>query len=98
MKCPYCEKEIPGKTCPDCGAVIPEEARYCMQCGSLQVIDYADETISPDGEVDLDFENRILCPDGNCTGIIVDGKCTECGKTFTPDELAQEEKGGTADV
>ena len=20
MKCPYCEKEIPGITCPDCGA------------------------------------------------------------------------------
>jgi hypothetical protein len=22
----------------------------------------------------------VLCPDGTCTGIIVDGKCTECGK------------------
>lgn len=86
MKCPYCEKEIPGRTCPDCGAVMPEEARYCMQCGTH--VDYAEETISANGnEDDLDFENRILCPDGNCTGIIVDSKCTECGKTFRPEEL-----------
>jgi len=97
MKCPYCEKEIPGKSCPDCGAAMPEEARYCMQCGAL--LDYADESNSTNGEeADLDFENRVLCPDGNCTGIIVDGKCTECGKTFTPEELAEEGEDGTSDV
>lgn len=98
MKCPYCEKEIAGKTCPDCGAPMPEEARYCMQCGSL--LDSGEETISTNGggEDDLDFENRILCPDGTCTGIIVDGKCTECGKSFTPEELVQKGEGGGVDV
>jgi hypothetical protein len=30
----------------------------------------------------FDFENRILCSDGTCTGIIIDGKCIECGKPF----------------
>jgi len=35
-----------------------------------------------DPEEGLDLENRILCPDGNCTGIIVDGKCSECGKPY----------------
>jgi hypothetical protein len=36
-----------------------------------------------DQDDDLDMENRILCPDGTCTGIIVDGRCTECGASVT---------------
>jgi hypothetical protein len=35
-----------------------------------------------DGEDGLDLDSRVLCPDGNCTGIIVDGKCSECGKPY----------------
>jgi hypothetical protein len=35
-----------------------------------------------DPEDGPDLDNRVLCPDGNCTGIIVDGKCSECGKPF----------------
>jgi len=35
-----------------------------------------------DAEDGLDLESRVLCPDGNCTGIIVDGKCSECGKPY----------------
>ncbi len=32
-------------------------------------------------QTDLDWENRILCSDGNCIGVIgPDGKCKECGK------------------
>ncbi len=31
----------------------------------------------------LDWENRILCSDGNCIGIIgADGCCKECGKKY----------------
>lgn len=31
--------------------------------------------------VDDDWENRVLCSDGNCIGVIGrDGKCRECGK------------------
>ena len=30
----------------------------------------------------FDLDNRVLCPDGNCTGIIIDGKCIECGKPY----------------
>lgn len=29
-------------------------------------------------------ENRIACPDGNCIGIIVDGKCCICKKALLP--------------
>jgi hypothetical protein len=35
-----------------------------------------------DTEAGMDLEDRILCPDGNCTGIIIDGKCSECGKPY----------------
>jgi len=37
---------------------------------------------SASGQEDFDLENRILCPDGTCTGIIVNGKCTECGRPY----------------
>jgi hypothetical protein len=47
-----------------------------MFCGTLITQDSAEEENEPDG---LDLEERVLCPDGTCTGIIVDGKCTECG-------------------
>jgi len=32
---------------------------------------------------DDEWENRILCSDGNCIGVIgLDGKCKECGKPY----------------
>jgi len=35
---------------------------------------------SPGGD---DWENRVLCSDGNCIGVIgPDGKCKECGKPY----------------
>lgn len=34
-----------------------------------------------DAPVDDQWENRVLCSDGNCIGVIgTDGKCKECGK------------------
>jgi hypothetical protein len=84
MKCPYCEKEIPGSPCPECGTPAPEGAKYCMECG-FSLGGEADEKFESDDGFDL--ENRVLCPDGTCTGIIVDGRCTECGKT--PGEIKE---------
>ena len=35
---------------------------------------------------DDEWENRELCSDGNCIGVIgADGRCKECGKPFTPE-------------
>jgi uncharacterized membrane protein YvbJ len=93
VKCPHCEKEIPGTTCPDCGVVNPEEAKFCMECGvSLRenAEEDAEETTF-EAENGFDLDDRILCPDGTCTGIIVDGKCTECGKTLEEAKKAAEE-------
>lgn len=79
MKCPHCEREIAGITCPECGVVTPEGGRFCMGCGVALVQETAEIHETED---DVDFENRILCPDGTCTGIIVNGKCTECEQIY----------------
>ncbi|MFO8090165.1 MAG: zinc-ribbon domain-containing protein [Desulfatiglandaceae bacterium] len=98
MKCPHCEKEIGGVRCPHCSRENPEEANYCMYCGSVLGIEEApEEEVSieqTDDYEDLDLDSRILCPDGACTGIIVNGRCTECGRRY-PDE--GEVDGGEAD-
>ncbi len=34
-------------------------------------------------DLDMDWENRILCVDENCIGVIgPDGRCKECGKSY----------------
>jgi DNA-directed RNA polymerase subunit RPC12/RpoP len=79
MECPHCHQEIVGKPCPACGAHVPEESRYCMECGAP----FGEERHEHKDEEDsFDLEDRVLCPDGTCTGIIVDGKCSECGKPY----------------
>ena len=102
MKCPHCAEELPWSTCPECGGEVPEGARFCMHCGTS--MDENVEAVPSEGkdmdqEDAFDLEARILCPDGTCTGIIVNGKCTECGKT--PEEAQKEdeaepEEGGEA--
>jgi len=82
MKCPHCEKEIPGSPCAECGMLVPEGAKYCMECGYF-LGQETDEDYD-DGDA-FDLEKRVLCPDGTCTGIIVNGRCTECGRT--PEEI-----------
>jgi hypothetical protein len=78
MECPNCHQKISGKECPNCKKELPEGSLYCMYCGA----DLEMKGDSGQDEEDFDFENRVLCPDGACTGIIVDGKCTECGKSI----------------
>ena len=81
MRCPHCDEEIQGPVCPQCGAMAPEGANYCMECGSaLEEPEEIPVSDDDDMDDDLDLDNRILCPDGTCTGIIVNGKCVECGK------------------
>ena len=79
MECPHCQNEIPGKACTQCGAVVPAQGRFCMDCGTELEIEQEKSTTRADD--DFDLENRVLCPDGTCTGIMVDGKCSECGRS-----------------
>jgi DNA-directed RNA polymerase subunit RPC12/RpoP len=79
MECPHCHKEILGKPCPACGAHVPDDSRYCMDCGA-SLAEKPQEEVEQEESPELD--DRILCPDGNCTGIIVDGRCSECGHPY----------------
>ena len=83
MECPHCQKNIPGIECPHCGVTVPQESRFCMNCGA-DLTEEVEENIGD--ESDFELEDRILCPDGTCTGIIVDGKCSECGKPYKETE------------
>ncbi len=58
-----------------------------MECG-VSLVEEVEDTFEDDNGFDLG--DRILCPDGTCTGIVVDGRCSECGKT--PDEVKKQEK------
>ncbi len=83
MKCPHCDQEIPGTPCPGCESTVPEGADYCMKCGlnlSQSHEGVAGENGGSEEDNGFDLEDRVLCPDGTCTGIVIDGKCTECGK------------------
>jgi len=61
--------------CTKCEKSIPEESRYCLHCGFYLL--GAEAPITDDS--DPDWDNRVLCSDGSCIGIVVDGKCTTCG-------------------
>jgi len=42
-----------------------------------------EETNAESSSSDIDWENRILCKDGSCIGVIgPDGLCKECGKKY----------------
>jgi len=72
MHCPKCGAQIEEKLCNSCGMGSPPEANFCMHCGArFQVV-----------EEEEAMEDRILCPDGNCTGIIENGRCTVCGRPY----------------
>ena len=89
MECPHCNKEIPGESCPECDTIVPSTSRFCMECGASLDFQSPEPVDDDDAYSDafsdaysdaFSLENRVLCPDGTCTGIILNGKCTECGK------------------
>lgn len=82
MRCPHCDEEILGSICPQCEVMVPEGASYCMECGSPLKENSEENVMEDDQDSDFDLDNRVLCPDGTCTGIIVNGKCVECGKKY----------------
>jgi len=82
MKCPHCSQEIPGVSCPECHKVVPTESKYCLYCGTIleDTSTTESDTYNTGQGDDFDFENRIPCRDGNCIGIVINGRCNICGK------------------
>lgn len=78
IKCAECNHEIESIDCPECRESTPKESIYCINCGKSLKSDAAD-AIEDDYE-DFNLDDRVLCSDGACTGIIIDGKCSECSK------------------
>jgi hypothetical protein len=75
-RCKECGKKFDGQL-PEESAIEVEEAPP-----EEEVIEEAVESTKiDDSPADDDWENRILCSDGNCIGVIgADGRCKECGK------------------
>lgn len=67
----------------DCGKDVSTLATNCPNCGRP-----VDEQQSP---LPLPDKQRVLCPDGNCTGILgADEKCGTCGKHKAWKDFAKE--------
>ena len=61
-----------------------------------------EETNADSSPSDIDWENRVLCSDGNCIGVIgPDGLCKECGKkydgTIPSESVPEQEEDAQAD-
>jgi len=84
----------PDGRCKECGK--PYEGEFTPTTDDNDFIDAADDLpdayeTSPEEEVDddrdIDWENRTLCSDESCIGVIgPDGRCKECGKPFVDDD------------
>lgn len=80
----------PDGRCKECGKPFEGEFDPGLPAGGLD--DPGDEVESvqetfpaevSDDEGDIDWENRTLCSDESCIGVIgSDGRCKECGKSL----------------
>ena len=70
-------------TCHQCHETIPDISRYCLHCGVLLNSSPGPALEKPHDEGQIDWDNRILCPDGACIGTVENGKCTVCGLLYT---------------
>jgi predicted amidophosphoribosyltransferase len=78
MICEKCGLENETTQCSTCGKEIVKLGPYCYLCGA---------ELQKTGETeDTDFDNRVLCSDGACIGIINEqGVCKVCGKPYVPE-------------
>jgi len=78
LECENCGYEAGGKDCSACGEKVPAWSLFCPLCGQA----FKKEEPAPSGQDPFSVENRRLCPDGNCIGILgEDGNCIVCGKS-----------------
>jgi len=85
----------PDGRCKECGK--PYEGKFPEKMSNLKAESNEEPAENKDSEafkqavgneeeglkVDTEWENRRLCSDGNCIGVIgPDGRCKECGKPF----------------
>lgn len=78
MICEKCGLETETTRCNSCGKDVLRLGSHCYFCGAgLSVAMVVEET---------DFDNRVLCSDGACIGVINEqGVCKVCGKPYVPE-------------
>jgi hypothetical protein len=80
----------PDGRCKECGKRFEGEHHEQGPCEIVEndeptpeSIEDADDAPEPEADSDDDWENRTLCRDESCIGVIgPDGRCKECGKLF----------------
>lgn len=78
MICEKCGLETEATQCNACGKEIVRLGPYCYLCGA--------ELLKAAETEDTDFDNRVLCSDGACIGVIDEkGVCKVCGKPYSPE-------------
>jgi len=71
----------PDGKCRECGKACDGKLPEGKITESVHEIT-SEEQISADDQPDDDWDNRVLCSDESCIGVIgSDGKCKECGKS-----------------
>jgi len=74
--CESCGHTPESSVCAQCSEQVPLWAKYCPFCGESLMAASAPVEGDP-----FSMENRRLCPDGNCIGILdAGGRCVVCGK------------------
>lgn len=91
----------PDGCCKECGKPYEGDFKPILTSEGGLLLDEDEEepekAASPEpdeedhGKFDIDWENRILCSDESCIGVVgPDGKCKECGKPFEKKDTANE--------
>jgi hypothetical protein len=82
-RCKECGKPYEGDL-PETGVSEARDSDEAEEHGAVaESVTENSEAPFPDTseDLDLEWENRRLCSDGNCIGVIgADGRCKECGK------------------
>ena len=79
-RCKECGKEFEGTLAE---APISENNGSSAADSSLEEEDPPSADLPHEADDHDDWQDRVLCSDGNCIGVIgPDGRCKECGKPF----------------
>jgi curved DNA-binding protein CbpA len=83
----YEEEKFIVVTCKKCGTQnrVQNLSGVTFKCGKCRTDLFSENTFN-------DNEERILCADGECIGIIRNGRCSECGKTLEEGRKEDERK------
>ena len=88
ITCEACGHQTESRLCQECQKENPADALFCCYCGKNLGEKAGTEPArtSTGGGDPYDLDNRVLCSDDTCIGIIgEDGVCTECGKRPGPE-------------